>query len=102
MVEPMDVQAIARAARASSRVVSQARTEVKNAALLAMARRLGEKRGEILAANEADIAQAQEDGVARNLLDRLRFGESKIDSRIKRRHRVRSEACQSFHTSVMK
>ena len=82
MVESMDVQAIARAARASFGVMAQAGRAAKDAALLGMARRLGERRGEIVAANAADIAQAQAEGVSQNLLDRLRFGEAKIDSRI--------------------
>jgi len=72
---------IARRAREVSRALALAPTDAKNAALLAMAQCLTERKADILAANEADLAAAAEKGLSQNLVDRLRFGSSKIDGR---------------------
>jgi len=72
---------IAQTARDVSRQLAVAPAERKNRALLAMAERLKRNKADILAANEADLDAARQKGLARNLIDRLRFGESKIDGR---------------------
>ncbi len=63
-------------------MLSAAPTERKNLALEAMGKKLHTRRDEILRANEADLVAAGRDGLKQNLIDRLRFGEGKIQSRI--------------------
>ncbi len=58
-------------------------TAAKNAALTAMARRLQSREREVVAANAADIAGAQERGVEGPLLRRLAFGANKIGARLR-------------------
>jgi len=48
-----------------------------------MADKLASRKREILDANEADLADARSKGLSANLVNRLRFGEAKIDSRIR-------------------
>ncbi|HUW33645.1 MAG TPA: glutamate-5-semialdehyde dehydrogenase [Planctomycetota bacterium] len=79
----MDAQKIARQARAAATIVATAATEQKNAALRALAERLAARRSDILAANNDDLARARGNGLAGSLVDRLRFGENKIDSRVR-------------------
>ena len=50
----------------------------RNAALLAMAKALNAHQADIFAANDADIAQARQDGLAAPLLKRLAFREEKL------------------------
>lgn len=50
----------------------------RNTALLEMASCLQQDENEIFAANEADIAQAQQDGLSAPMLGRLRFGSEKL------------------------
>ncbi len=47
-----------------------------------MAKKLQTGADEILQANEADLTAARENGLRQNLVDRLRFGEGKIKSRV--------------------
>ena len=79
----MKVREVARVARDSAASVAIAPTEQKNAALDAMAGKLAERRQEIISANEADLADAGSRPETANLIDRLRFGEDKVDSRIR-------------------
>jgi glutamate-5-semialdehyde dehydrogenase len=60
-----------------------ATTEQKNAVLNAMAEKLAARKQGILSASEADLAEAKSSGVPTNLINRLRFGEEKIDVRIR-------------------
>ncbi len=78
-----DPGTIARMAREAFQVLAVAPTERKNAALQALADRLERCRDEVIAANEADLAAAREDGIAENLVKRLRFGEQKIAGRVR-------------------
>lgn len=78
----MQMHSVAQMARESSRVLAQASTESKNAALAAMADLLEGRSKDILAANRKDMAAAEEKGLADNMVARLDFGESKIQSRI--------------------
>ncbi|MFC1762702.1 glutamate-5-semialdehyde dehydrogenase [Planctomycetota bacterium] len=53
-------------------------TEVKNQALAAIAQILKEKSTDIIAANQQDLAQAEQDNLAAPLLKRLKFDQTKI------------------------
>jgi len=79
----MEAQSIARTARDLSAAVATAETESKNAALLSMAHRLVSRKGDILAANDADLAEARSAGLPDHLTKRLVFGEKKIDGRVR-------------------
>ncbi len=73
----MTVNDMMRAAKAASPVLAGADTSVKNAALEAMADRLLYRTGEILAANETDLAAAR--GIISDvMLDRLSLDEKRI------------------------
>jgi glutamate-5-semialdehyde dehydrogenase len=78
----MDNRRIAKAAKNASSEVAAADTEVKNAVLLTMADKLAKNKSKIFKANNADMKKAEEKGLGKNLVDRLKFGESKIESRI--------------------
>jgi glutamate-5-semialdehyde dehydrogenase len=58
------MRGIGKAARAAARVLANAPTEAKNAALRAAAAELRQSEAEILAANEADVAAMRSDGGA--------------------------------------
>jgi glutamate-5-semialdehyde dehydrogenase len=65
------MQQIGRAAREASRATARASTAAKNTALLAMAQAIRERRGELLAANAADIDEARANGLDAAMIDRL-------------------------------
>lgn len=73
-----DLIAMGRAARAASRVLAPLNTDVKNAALLAIADELEAQSAEILAQNALDIAAGREKGLSDALLDRLLLTEQRI------------------------
>jgi len=79
----MDVRPIAQTARKVAGITARASTAQKNAALKAMAMRLERSGGQVREANDADLAEAIEAGLEPKLLDRLRFGDGKIDARIR-------------------
>lgn len=54
-------------------------TEVKNQALLAMAKALREKKQEIIAANEEDLIQGRKQGLSQAMLERLLLNEERIE-----------------------
>ena len=56
------MQQLGRNARDASRAMARASTAAKNAALLAMAAAIRERRSELLAANAADVAEARTSG----------------------------------------
>jgi glutamate-5-semialdehyde dehydrogenase len=66
------------AAKAGSRSLAAAADESINEALRAMAALLGEKAPEVLSANAADVAAAEEAGLGRGLIDRLRLDDARI------------------------
>lgn len=76
------IEKICRDAREASYRMALIETGVKNTALRNMADALEEHRTVILAANAADVAEAEERGVAPQLLDRLRLSESKLEGTI--------------------
>ena len=65
-------------AKAASRVLATASTEVKDAALLAAADLLLDRHVEILAANADDVAAAESDGRPPTVVDRLRLSDARL------------------------
>jgi glutamate-5-semialdehyde dehydrogenase len=66
-------------AREASRVLARVDTATKNAALIAIAAALRAQAGEILSANERDLAAGREASIGDALLDRLRLDEQRIE-----------------------
>jgi len=73
-----DVETVGRLAKQASRVCATLSTEIKNAALVAMAKALTENAAQILAANELDMQKAGEKGISESLLDRLMLDKARI------------------------
>ena len=65
-------------AKAASRVLATASTEVKDAALLAAADLLLDRHVEILSANADDVAAAESDGRPPTVVDRLRLSDARL------------------------
>ena len=65
-------------AKAASRVLATASTEIKNAALLAAADLLIDRHAEILEANVADVATAEAAGRPPTVVDRLRLSDGRL------------------------
>ncbi|HMF03199.1 MAG TPA: glutamate-5-semialdehyde dehydrogenase [Acidimicrobiia bacterium] len=78
MSERSGVVALGRRARDASRELAAAPTAEKDLALLTAADLLGERTPEILAANAADLEQAESSGMAAGPLDRLRLTEARV------------------------
>jgi glutamate-5-semialdehyde dehydrogenase len=72
------IGAAALRARAASRVLRTLPTDVKDAALVAMADALVERTDEILTANVADVDAAAADGTPESVLDRLRLDAGRV------------------------
>jgi glutamate-5-semialdehyde dehydrogenase len=66
------------AAQKAARVLASASTEAKDAALEATARLLGERAGDILEANAADLADERAAGLTPALRDRLALSEERV------------------------
>jgi glutamate-5-semialdehyde dehydrogenase len=69
---------IGRKARAAAQPLSIASPDKKTAALLAMADAIDRRKPDILSANERDMANGQEAGMAASLLDRLKLDDKRI------------------------
>jgi glutamate-5-semialdehyde dehydrogenase len=67
-------------AKAATRVLATASTEVKDAALLAAADLLLDRHAEILSANADDVAAAEADGRPATVVDRLRLTDARLQS----------------------
>jgi glutamate-5-semialdehyde dehydrogenase len=74
------MQALGERARQASRVVMLADSGQKNRALLAMADALATHRDELRAANAADLAQAQANGLDAALTDRLALTDGRVEN----------------------
>ena len=74
----MDIQQIARQAQSAAIQMAALVGEMKNKALTEIMRALEAGQTAIIAANQADLDQAQKEGLAAPLLKRLRFDEAKI------------------------
>ena len=70
---------VGQAARAASARLAAASTAEKNAALLALARRIREQRARLKAANAEDVAAAQAAGLAAPMVDRLKLGDAAVE-----------------------
>jgi glutamate-5-semialdehyde dehydrogenase len=70
----------ARRAKIAAAAVAVLPRSVKDAALLAMADALLDRRAEILAANAIDVRAAQASGTPDSLVDRLRLDDSRVES----------------------
>ena len=67
-------------ARSAARLLAVTPSEVKNAALLAMAERLISDEGAIIAANALDLEAGKKNGLSDAMLDRLRLDEKRLAS----------------------
>src|SRR3954453_15189458 len=67
-------------AQAAAAELSLLTSGAKDAALLAMADALLDRRDEVLAANELDVRAAVASGTADSLVDRLRLNTSRVDA----------------------
>lgn len=65
-------------AKAAARRLATLSTEVKNAALNALADALGARAAEVLAANAADLERGRADGLSASVLDRLTLTEARL------------------------
>jgi glutamate-5-semialdehyde dehydrogenase len=70
---------VGHAARMAAVVIASATTAAKNAALLALARRIREQRLHLQAANAEDLAAAQASGVAAPMVDRLKLTDAAVE-----------------------
>jgi glutamate-5-semialdehyde dehydrogenase len=78
----METIEIARKAKESADILGNAPTSQKNRALRLVCSKLRERKSDIVDANKEDISQAEKNGLPSNLVNRLGFGEDKVDSRI--------------------
>ncbi|HEX8372754.1 MAG TPA: glutamate-5-semialdehyde dehydrogenase [Chthoniobacterales bacterium] len=73
-----EIHSLGRRAKAASRILSQAKTEQKNIALLAMADAVLAQSDAILAANQLDLDAATANGLSGAMLDRLRLNPERL------------------------
>ena len=73
-----EVRALCESAKAASRSIALASEEKKNALLAKIAEKLIENEKTIIEANAADLAAAEENGVAKAMLDRLMINSDRI------------------------
>jgi glutamate-5-semialdehyde dehydrogenase len=76
---PTLMDELGRKARAAARQLAMTSGEARNAALQAAATELRACRGEIIAANEADMCDARERGLSAAMLDRLMLDEGRVE-----------------------
>jgi len=76
------ISALGQTARAASHVIASASTQVKSAALQAVAAATDESRDAIKAANAQDMAKAEHQGIDQPLIDRLYLDDKGIDRMI--------------------
>ncbi len=74
------VEEAARAARGTVADLASVPGERIDEALRAIADALGRKSGPVLAANDADVAAARDDGITGALLDRLRLDQARLEA----------------------
>jgi glutamate-5-semialdehyde dehydrogenase len=72
--------ALARRAKAASRLVARLSPEARNRGLLAIAKAVRESRATVLAENAVDVEKARAAGTSEALLDRLALNEKRIDA----------------------
>src|SRR3989344_859868 len=74
------MNAVGQAARAAATLMAAASTGGKNTALLALARQIRTHAGELKARNASDIANAEKNGLAAPMVDRLRLTDKVIET----------------------
>jgi len=74
------VEEAARAARGAAAVLASVPGDRLDDALRGIAGQLGRQSGPVLAANQADMAAAQADGITGALLDRLRLDQARLEA----------------------
>jgi glutamate-5-semialdehyde dehydrogenase len=79
LVDVMSVAEQGKRAREAATVLATASRRAKDAALLAMARALRTRTGEILAANAEDVERARAAGTAAHLIDRLSLDGKRVE-----------------------
>jgi glutamate-5-semialdehyde dehydrogenase len=75
-----DILALGRKARSAQTIIARAASLQKNDALKSMARHIRHRSGEILAANDLDLRQADDRRLPNSLIDRLRLDAGRIDA----------------------
>jgi len=73
-----NISEIAAAAKSASIRLAAVKTDMKNNALLEIAKALRQRSVEIIAANQQDLAESEKNNLAAPLLKRLKFDEGKI------------------------
>ncbi|HAH86831.1 MAG TPA: gamma-glutamyl-phosphate reductase, partial [Armatimonadetes bacterium] len=71
----MTVEEMAYNARKAGRILGAMPGKARGAAILAMAKMLEERRADVMAANAADVQQAEADGLSGPLLERLKVSD---------------------------
>jgi glutamate-5-semialdehyde dehydrogenase len=79
-VAPTPVADLGRRAKAASRVLATASTAAKDDGLRAAADLLVERTDDILTANAADVARAEEAGTSATVIDRLRLTAARVEA----------------------
>lgn len=77
-----ELEQLGAAAKAASYELAVAGTAKKNRALEEIAKALGKRSAEILAANAADMEKAESGGMSRSMLDRLKLTHARIDGMV--------------------
>lgn len=72
------LESMGKQAKLAANVLRKTSTPTKNKALLAMATELLKNQAEIIAANEKDIAQAEQNNLAKPMIERLTLNEARI------------------------
>ncbi|HHW46054.1 MAG TPA: glutamate-5-semialdehyde dehydrogenase [Clostridiales bacterium] len=76
------LESLGKKAKAASRTLANASTEIKNSALLNIAQMLRENADRIISANEIDLKNGKESGLSNALLDRLALNETRINDMV--------------------
>ena len=82
------MQSLGTAAREASRDLARASSDVKNNALIAIAKQLDSNRSDVLAANQLDMDNGRNNGLNDALLDRLELNNDRVDAMIEGLHQV--------------
>ena len=82
------MQSLGTAAREASRELARANSDVKNNALVAIAKQLDANRDTVLAANKLDMDNGRSNGLNDALLDRLELNNDRVDAMIEGLHQV--------------
>jgi glutamate-5-semialdehyde dehydrogenase len=82
------MQSLGTAAREASRELARASSDVKNTALIAIAKQLDANRSAVLAANQLDMDKGRNNGLNEALLDRLELNNDRVVAMIEGLHQV--------------